>query len=201
MILYGSLTSPFVRHARIALAESGLSHEFIVTDTNEAAKTSPMMRLPYLKNGDLMLTDSAVIIRYVREQAGMPYLATIKEHETFCTASTILDSAISLMLMASVLGIQADNTTEVALKPGSGNFANRQLARVEAGVDQLEKYALANELPGDSIAGADAAIRVACLLSWGLFRNAFTLDKRPGLAAFLKSAETYTRFAETAPKE
>jgi len=39
--LYGSYTSPFVRHCRIALLESGLAFTFVETDQVSSAKLSP----------------------------------------------------------------------------------------------------------------------------------------------------------------
>ena len=63
--LYGVRTSPYVRHARVALAESGLSWQFEQV-TPDTITLSPTLRVPFLVDGALTLTDSAVIVRYAR---------------------------------------------------------------------------------------------------------------------------------------
>ena len=50
--LYGILTSPFVRHCRIALEQGGLDWEFINGDMYELAKASPVHKVPYLVVGN-----------------------------------------------------------------------------------------------------------------------------------------------------
>ena len=75
MKLYGNSPSPFVRHCRIALLESGLDFEFIHDiDYQMSKKLSPTQKIPFLEYGEAgatkMLTDSTSILRYVREQAG-----------------------------------------------------------------------------------------------------------------------------------
>ena len=60
--LYGVRTSPYVRHARVALAGSGLSWQFEQV-TPDTINLSPTLRVPFLVDGDLTLTDSAVIVR------------------------------------------------------------------------------------------------------------------------------------------
>ena len=74
MKLYGSLTSPYVRHARIAIAQSGFQCEFEEADYARSAELSPTARVPFFEDGDLMLTDSSSILKYVREKAGTGFL-------------------------------------------------------------------------------------------------------------------------------
>lgn len=70
MQLFGSYTSPFVRHCRIALIETGLDCEFVETDYAESARRSPTKKVPYLQDKDVMLFDSCSILKYLREKAG-----------------------------------------------------------------------------------------------------------------------------------
>lgn len=48
MRLFGSYTSPFVRHIRTALADTGMEYEFVETDCSNSAALSPAQRVPFL---------------------------------------------------------------------------------------------------------------------------------------------------------
>jgi glutathione S-transferase len=69
MKLYGVRSSPYVRHTRIALAQSRLDWQFepVTLDTINMSST---LRVPFLIDDPVTLSDSSVIVRYVREQAG-----------------------------------------------------------------------------------------------------------------------------------
>lgn len=47
MELFGSYTSPFVRHCRIALLETKTKFSFTETDFETSAKLSPAKRFPF----------------------------------------------------------------------------------------------------------------------------------------------------------
>ena len=96
--LYGVRTSPYVRHARIALAESGLQWQ-LEQVTSETIIKSPTRRVPFLTDGELILTDSSVIVRYIREKAGQPFLEKITDHELFALSTSVLDTAVNVFLM------------------------------------------------------------------------------------------------------
>ncbi|WP_352339711.1 glutathione S-transferase N-terminal domain-containing protein, partial [Psychrobacter sp. 16-MNA-CIBAN-0192] len=88
MKLYGSFTSPFVRHCRIALLESTLDYQFIETDQASSATLSPTKRVPFLHDGELSLTDSSAILRYIRHKSSKTYLDTVVELDQFCMINT-----------------------------------------------------------------------------------------------------------------
>jgi glutathione S-transferase len=75
MKLYGSYTSPFVRHCRIALIETGLAFDFIETDQTGSAAKSPTKRVPFLEDGNIFLTDSSSILKHIREKTGHTFFA------------------------------------------------------------------------------------------------------------------------------
>ena len=54
MKIYGSFTSPFVRHCRIVLLETGLTCEFIEVDATQSAQISPTKKVPLLVDGDIL---------------------------------------------------------------------------------------------------------------------------------------------------
>ena len=74
MKLYGSVTSPYVRHVRVALAQSGFDYTFVEADYAMSAERSPTAKVPFFEDGDLTLTDSTSILKHVREKSGMEFL-------------------------------------------------------------------------------------------------------------------------------
>lgn len=184
MKLYGTLTSPYTRHCRVVLQASGLPCEFIVRIPAEMVGVSPTARIPYLETESEKLSDSTSILKYVRDQMGAPFLESPGDFDLYCLSNTVLDSAICLFLIKKLDG----------LEPAQSQYLTRQAARVESGLDELEARNLPEALPLN-----DAAIRLASLLEWGLFRRRFDLEKRPRLRAFLSLAQSWEPFRETAP--
>ena len=54
MKLYGSFTSPFARHCRIVLLETGQACDFVETDYAASAAASPAKKVPFLQDGDIV---------------------------------------------------------------------------------------------------------------------------------------------------
>ncbi|MCB1044619.1 MAG: glutathione S-transferase [Acidobacteria bacterium] len=182
MELFGSLTSPFVRHCRIALMQGSIPWTFVPTDYAASAAKSPTKKVPFLSDGDKTFTDSSSILAYVRAKQGLTFLADAEDWERYASANTVLDAAINLFLLE---------------KDGLGTevpYLARQSSRVQSGLQYLNERAgsFANDRD-------DAAIRIACLLDWGRFRNRFGLNNYPHLQGFLIEANTWDLFRETAP--
>lgn len=187
MKLHGSYTSPYVRHARIALLETGLTCEFVETDLAASAQKSPTKKIPLLEDGELLLSDSSTIVRYLREKAGSSFLPTLKDHELFCMASTALDAGIN------VFYLEKDG-----ILPMQSAYLERQASRVGTSLSHLEMWPLPTQLV-ETTPLTDGELRLACFLDWGLFRYRIDLSGFPNLAAFLELARSHPSFAETAP--
>lgn len=129
MRLFGVRTSPYVRHARVALAESGLSGQFEQV-TPDTITLSPTLRVPFLIDGDLTLTHSAVIVRYAREQSGQAFLPSVGDHELFALATSILDTTVNLYLLN--IGDSAA-LSEVATDTSAIGFSPKDILRAPAG--------------------------------------------------------------------
>lgn len=185
MKLYGSYTSPFVRHCRVALAQENIQAEFVEADFVTAAQDSPVAKVPFLRDGDLRLTDSSTILKYIREQAGRSFLGDINDHETFVMSSTVLDSAINVFLL-ELDGVGAAQSKYLA----------RQGARVQSGLAALNERVQ----PQAGLA-QDGTLRCACLLAWGVFRRRFELTQWPNLCGLLDAAGADENFAATAPPQ
>lgn len=195
MKLYGVRSSPYVRHARVALAESNLDWQLQQVTPDTIIK-SPTRRVPFLKDGDLTLTDSAVIVRYVREKAGQLFLDTIADHELFALSTSVLDTAVNVYLMnindSSDLAEVPSGASVIELSPKT--YFERQQERIGIGIQGLNDFNLANSQPY-----TDGEIRLACLLDWGVYRATIDISGLENLRRFLAKIRKWPPFADTAP--
>lgn len=67
--LYGASLSPFVRKVRVVLAIKKLEYEYIQSmpwsNDPELAKVSPLGKIPAMRDGELKISDSKVLARYL----------------------------------------------------------------------------------------------------------------------------------------
>ena len=195
MKLYGVRTSPYVRHARVALIQSNLEWQ-LEQVTLDTISRSPTLRVPFLIDGDLTLSDSSVIVRYVREQSGQAFLATVADHELFALATSVLDTAVNVYLMN--IGDSADLAEVPAGASAIGfdpkTYFERQQERIAVGMQELEHCQLSSRQPY-----TDGEIRLACLLDWAAYRETIDLSGKDNLCRFLADIRAWPPFAETAP--
>ncbi|MDT8409520.1 MAG: glutathione S-transferase [Wenzhouxiangellaceae bacterium] len=184
MQLFGSYTSPYVRHCRIVLAQTGLQCDFVETDYSQSAEQSPAMRVPFLRDGDLLLTDSASIVRTFREKAGQAFCADIRDYDLFLLVNTAMDSTVNLFLL------ERDGLT-----PANSPYLERQRQRIDATLVHLDGQidATAVDLTSDGV------LRLGCFLSWALFRERISLERHCSLSALLDRLDTDPGFAQTHP--
>lgn len=183
MKLFGSFTSPFVRHCRIVLMQNQHAFDFVPADYATSATQTPTKRVPYFENGDVRLTDSSSIIRYLRGLAAQPFCTDAADYDLYCMASTGLDTEINLFLL------ERDGFT-----PEQVSYLARQRARVEAILTELDQRNWASEGPY-----SDGQIRLGCWLSWALFRQRLDLTPWPNLMQFLAALNNQSWFANTHP--
>ncbi len=187
MKLYGSYTSPYVRHCRIVLAQTGLDCKFVETDYQKSAELSPARRVPFLYDDKLMLTDSASILRYLREKAGQAFFPDIRDYDLFLLVNTAMDSTVNLFLL------EKDGVT-----PADCGYLVRQKGRVEDTLAYLDRH-LGNEYSSIDSA-SDGMIRLGCFLSWALFRERISLGDHSALAEFQRQFESDPAIAATHPE-
>ena len=181
MKLYGSYTSPYARHCRIALWQSDIDYTFIAIDQIESAEISPTKRVPFLVDDELTLSDSSSILKYIREKSGQRYLPCIQDFDQFCFANTLMDSA------ANVFYLQKQGLKENA-------YVDRQQARINQGLTYLNALPVPSNLPL-----SDGQWRIACFIDWGLFRQRFSLDGLKSLQQLLALANTDEHFKKSYP--
>ncbi|MFT5260421.1 MAG: glutathione S-transferase [Saprospiraceae bacterium] len=183
MKLFGSSTSPFVRHCRIALLQTNLPFEMVETGFPESAEQSPMKKVPFMQDGDVSLTDSSSILKYIREKAGQDFLSDVQDYETFAMSNTLQDTSINLFII-SMEGFGPDQI----------KYLGRQQGRVQSGL-----AALNDRIDPAQGLSTDGAIRAACFLAWGAYRNRFTLDGLDNLSGLMRVANADAHFIATAP--
>ena len=182
MKLFGSLTSPFVRHCRIALYETDTDYEFEEADGTVRAQLSPAQKVPFLHDGELHLYDSTAILKYVRERARQDWMADVRELDLYCLANTVLDSQLNLHLLQR----SGVDTEAVA-------YLKRQSARIKTGLADLDRRA------GAGLQWHDGSIRLACLIGWTSYRELIDFSPYPNLEAWHDKANNHASFQETAP--
>ena len=179
----------------MALAESGLSWQFEQV-TPDTINLSPTLRVPFLIDGNLTLTDSAVIVRYAREQSGQTFLPSVGDHELFALATSILDTTVNLYLLnigdSAALAEVATGTSAIGFNPRT--YSERQQERIVAGVRGLDQFEQDASAPF-----TDGHIRLACLLDWASYRETIDLLGLNKLNDFLTRMREWPTFAETAP--
>nr|MBX2867302.1 glutathione S-transferase [Acidiferrobacterales bacterium] len=161
MNLYGSLLSPFVRHCRIALMQEQIAFEFVEADNDTSAEQSPTKKVPYLKDGVLLLSDSSSIVKYAREHSGNKrFLEDINDFELFTMTNTLVDSALNLFFLE-----------KHDLTPANVGYLARQQSRLDDGLKELN-----NRFDPSNGVATDSAIRCVCFIDWALFRNRISID-------------------------
>jgi glutathione S-transferase len=183
MKLYGSYTSPFVRHCRIVLLETNSQCEFIETDQAASAVKSPTKRVPFLEDGDIFLTDSSAIIKYLREKNGGNFCASTLELNKFCLVNAALDTVVNLFF------IKRDGV-DITQIP----YLQRQAARIQSTLEELNNTRFSTQAPYN-----DADLRLACFMSWAKLRNQVDFSVYPQLEKFHETIASYEPFLKTKP--
>lgn len=182
MKLFGSYTSPFVRHCRIVLLETQTDFEFVETDYSQSAAGSPAQRVPYLHDGELHLHDSASIIKYVRQQAGENFCAEAQSFDLFCLVNAAMDSTINLFLLEN-------SGIDISSNP----YLQRQASRIESCLQSLQERA------EKGLAWDDAGIRLTCFVDWAEYRKRLDFSPYPALQSWRDQALQQKSFRQTQP--
>jgi glutathione S-transferase len=188
MKLYGSLFSPYVRHCRVALAETGIDYDFIETDYAQSAQLSPTARVPFMEDGALRLNDSASILRHIRNRAHHHFMPDMLDYELFLLATTGMDTTINLFLL------ERDGLT-----PDEVPYLARQADRVQSVLKEMDRVCSqrhADFYPPFS----DGLIRVGCYLTWATFRERLDYAGHEHLEKLVDALNDWPPFAEFDPR-
>lgn len=141
MKLIGSLTSPYVRKARIVLAEKKIEYDFVVESPSNPGSTiadfNPLARIPVLiLDDETPVFDSPVIVEYLDNAAPNNKLMPQPNRERMevkrweAVADGVLDAAVEnrrASLLAPALQNPADVARNQAVILRSLDFISREL--------------------------------------------------------------------------
>jgi glutathione S-transferase len=202
MKLLGSLTSPYVRKARVVLAEKRIEYAFELDDPwdekSRVADANPLGKVPVLVlDDDSTLFDSRVIVEFLDSVSPISRLIPSNNREKIevkrweALADGVLDAAVAVVL-----------ERRRPAKQKSEPLIKRQMDKIERGVAVMARDL--DEKPwctGNALTLADIACGVA--LGYLDFRHA-TYDWRvlhANLAKLAAKLAERPSFADTAPRE
>jgi len=199
MKLIASLTSPYARKIRIAIAEKGLTCALEVDipwlpETNVPAY-NPLGKVPALVADDgEVWYDSPVISLYLETLGGPPLMpvdriANLPVRQTEALADGITDAAVTAFLEARRPAGQQDADT-----------IERQLAKIQRGLAALEERLLQRKGFGGPLINI-ADIAVGCTLGYLDFRfgHLHWRTTHPELSAWAAKLFARPSFASTVP--
>jgi glutathione S-transferase len=203
MKLIGSVASPYVRKARIVLAEKKLDYEFVLDDVWSAQSmvhnSNPLGKVPCLvmEDGGAMF-DSSVIAEYLDTLTPVGKLlpanssrerAAVKCWEAL--ADGVLDAAVLVRL----------ETTQRPPEQQSPAWIERQMGKVRSGLKAMSTgLAETPFCAGNHFTLADIA--VGCALGWLTFRfpEIGWRDEYPNLAKLADKLAERPSFQDTVPR-
>jgi glutathione S-transferase len=199
MKLIGSKTSPFVRKARVILAERNIAHDFVEESAWTAATTvpryNPLNKVPALElDGGESLYDSAVIAEYLDAISGGGYvpaapLERARAHRDEALGDGIADAGITAFL---------ERKRELSRQDAA--WIARQMDKVHAGIAALAKNLGAKPYLGGAQMNV-GDIACACALFWLEFRmpELRWRDDHANLKAWAERMEVRASFTATRP--
>ena len=170
--LYGSYTSPYVRHCRIVLDYFKFDWQFVETDGQASASMSPSQKVPFMKVEETLLTDSMSIVRYLREQKQQSFLESVDQLDNWLLLNTAFDASINVFLLA-----------RSGLDVSENIYLQRQKDRIQTCLRVIETWSLPSL---DSVYLDDTFIRLACYLEWAAYRQQIDLSGFPRLSSWLE---------------
>ncbi len=202
MKLVGSKTSPYVRKARVLLAEKQLPFEFVPENVWDAATRigdfNPLGKVPALVTDEgEHLYDSPVIAEYLDAMGAGARLIPASGLER---ARVKRDEALGDGLADAGITVFLERKRDASRQDAA--WIARQLGKMEAGF-----VALARELGQKAYVRGEAMtlgdVACGCALFWAEFRlpELGWRAKHPGLDAWAKRLEARPSFATTRPQD
>lgn len=203
MKLIGSTTSPYVRKARIVMAEKKLDFDFVTEDVwaadTQIVSSNPLGKIPCLvMEGGEALFDSRVIVEYVDTLSPVGKLipdrgrerAEVKTWEAL--SDGLLDAAILARLEATWTGRQESERCQA--------WIERQLKKIDDSLVAMDRaLAERSNCVGIQISLADIAVGVAVGYLDFRFANIDWRGRHPNLAALYERLSQRQSFKDTLP--
>lgn len=202
MKLIGSLTSPYVRKARIVLAEKKFDYDFVLdspwtTDTR-VPQHNPLGKVPVLLlDDDSALYDSRVIVEYLDNVTPNNRLipASGRERITVKRWEALADGVLDAAVTALLEGRRPDGERSAA-------WIDRQKGKVAAGLRSLAED-LGEQAWCHGTAFSLADIATGCALGYLAFRfpEWNWREEHPNLARLYDKVMLRASFQDTVPRD
>lgn len=196
--LFGSVTSPFVRRARMVALEAGVALDLVDTATEAGQerlrKASPVWKVPAAIVDGVVIWDSASIVDVLVARASKEVLRPLPDAALARAVEMNFVHAIDEATLSSIrLFYLAKDGLEA-----TGTFLEKERDRVHNILTYLD-----GAIHGTSCTDAQgfgrAELALLTGLDWLRFRNRITLDDYPRLEAFHAAHATRPSFVATAP--
>ena len=203
MKLIGSTTSPYVRKARIVMAEKKLDYQFVLENVwaadSRIAASNPLGKVPCLiMEGGEAVFDSRVIVEYLDTLSPVGKLipSTGRERAEVKTWEALADGLVDAAIL-----VRLENTFE-GRSPAQRSQAwiDRQMDKVHASLKAMAQ-GLGDKPYCSGIHLSLSDISVGCALGWIEFRFpeiAWRTD-HPNLAKLMDKLAQRPSFADTQP--
>lgn len=194
MKLFYSPASEYVRKVMATAIELGLDrHIELVMDRNQLPKHNPLRKIPALVTDEgRTIIDSPVICEYLDSLGGRRLIPV--EGEARWTA--LSREALADGIMEAATALRHDATFHAGHE--SKEWRDRQMLKIEGGLDFLEGESEAGGLDGEVTIGH---LSIAILCGYLDFRKVLDWRKgRPGLAEWYESFSKRPSLARTEPR-
>ena len=196
--LFGSVTSPFVRRARMVAIEAGVPVDLVDTATeagqHKLRATSPVWKVPAALVDGVVIWDSASIIDVLVARAPKEVLRPLP---VSALARAVEMNFVHAIDEATLSSIRLFYLSKDGLE-ATGAFLEKERDRVGNVLSYLD-----GAIHGTSCTEAQgfgrAELALLTGLDWLRFRNRITLDDYPRLEAFHAAHATRPSFVATSP--
>ena len=203
--LYGAPLSPFVRKARIVLAEKGIDYDLVPLDpfrkSEELLRLSPLGRVPALVDDGKTLADSGVIAQYLEKKwptpplyADDPYLhARVVWFEKYADYELVPLCTFSVVRQRLLMPMMGQGCDE--------QLVQSALQKLPAHFDYLEQQLDgADHLIDNRLTVADIAVASQCI-NMGHGGECVDAQRWPTLAALVERVKARPSAADCLAQE
>lgn len=181
LVVYGSLTSPYVRRVRIVADELGVPLTFVDAFTEDGQKAlrarSPIWKVPAAElDGDVIFDSRVIVDELLRRHGPGPlraadHAARLREENIVSVVDGALDAGIKRFYLKRD-GVAVDGVASL----------DKDVERMRACMTWLAQRLDEGRLTGLEGFGR-AEIALVSALGWFRFRDTYPVDEHPGLVA------------------
>ncbi|PCI23226.1 MAG: glutathione s-transferase [Piscirickettsiaceae bacterium] len=195
--LYGFPLSTYVRTARIALAEKGVSYEHLPFEpnTDDMLAVNPTGKVPAFKHGDFVLYETLAITNYIDQAFDGPALqpADAKERAIMNQWISYINAYIFPVMVHEIVLFRFE------ILPMDQSVIDEAIPKTKEQLTLLEQTLSANDYLAGSTASLADYFLYPILAYLGMVPEASLLTDYPGVSAWKARMEEKSSVTESAP--